>query len=251
MSGGKSGGDAPGAQVGSAMDTLGRQWIVRFEVRPRSERKSVVEYASWMKPAGPGPSRFSERKDPIVSDPAHTPRMTADEFIIWAMNQPETERHELAGGEVIAMAPERVTHARATYHIARRLTAGIDAAGASREVFIDGLAVVVDSTTVYHPDVLVPCGTDLDGDIVRISDPVIVVEVLSRSTRGRDTGATLADYFRLPSVHHYLIVRAEDRVIIHHARAGDGSILTRILGEGPIVLDPPGITLTEPFSPRT
>ena len=42
-------------------------------------------------------------------------RMTADEFIPWAMNQPK--RYELVGGEVVAMSPERVGHteARATY----------------------------------------------------------------------------------------------------------------------------------------
>lgn len=84
---------------------------------------------------------------------------------------------------------------------------------------------------------------------MRISDPVVVVEVLSRSTRGRDTGAKLADYFRLPSVRHYLIVRAEERVIIHHARGEDGVILTRILPDGLIALDPLGMVLTEPFSP--
>ena len=176
--------------------------------------------------------------------------MTADEFIAWAMNQPEGEHYELAGGEVIAMAPERLAHARAKFHIAQRLAAAIDAAGIDCEAVIDGPAVAVDSTTVYQPDALVRCGPDLDGETVRISDPVIIVEVLSRSTRGRDTGAKLADYFRLPSVRHYLIVRAEDRVIIHHARTGDGAILTSILREGPIRLDPPGITLTDPFSAK-
>jgi len=185
-----------------------------------------------------------------VSDPAPS-RMTADEFIAWAADQPETEHYELAGGEVIAMAPDRATHVRAKLHIANRLNAAIDAAGANCEAFIDGLSVVVDPATVYEPDVLVRCGSDLDGEAVRISDPVIVVEVLSRSTKGRDTSVKLADYFRLPSLRHYLIVRAEDRIIIHHARAEDGSIMTRIVRDGPIVLEPPGITLTEPFSPKT
>jgi Uma2 family endonuclease len=186
-----------------------------------------------------------------VSDPTPIPRMTSDDFIAWAMIQPETEDYELAGGEVIAMAPEPVTRVRAKLHIARRLTAAIDAAGVDCEVFLAGPAVVVDATTVYEPDVLVRCGSDLDGETARISDPVIVVEVLSRSTKGRDTGAKLADYFRLPAVRHYLIVQAEDRVIIHHARNDDGSIMTRILHDGPISLDPPGIVLTEPFSPKT
>ena len=64
------------------------------------------------------------------------------------------------------------------------------------------------------------------------------------------TYAKLVDYFRLPSVLHYLIVRAEERVIVHHARAEGGTILTRILRDGPILLDPPGIVLTDPFSPN-
>lgn len=182
-----------------------------------------------------------------MSDPASVPGMTADEFLDWAMNQPEGAHYELAGGEIIAMAPERVSHARAKFRVARRLDDAIAAAGVNCEAFVDGPAVVVDEHTVYEPDALVRCGPALDGSVVRISDPVIVVEVLSRSTRGRDTGAKLADYFRLPSVHHYLIVRAEDRVIIHHARSADGSVLTRVLHDGPILLDPPGITLTEPF----
>ena len=148
-----------------------------------------------------------------MSDPVSIPRMTADEFIAWAMERPETEHYELAGGEVIAMAPERITHSRAKYHIARRLTAAIEAAGLDCEAFIDGLAVVVDANTVYEPDVLVRCGEELDGDTVRISDPVIVVEVLSRSTKGRDTGAKLADYFRLPSVRG-CAVRGSDQASI-------------------------------------
>jgi Uma2 family endonuclease len=185
-----------------------------------------------------------------VSDPAATSPMTADAFIDWAMRQPEGEHYELAGGEVVAMAPERLAHARAKLHITNRLNAAIAAAGAPCEAIIDGPAVVIDANTVYEPDAMVRCGAPLAGDTVRVSDPVIVVEVLSRSTKGRDTGAKLADYFRLQSVRHYLIVRAEDHVLIHHARGDDGTILTRIVRDGPIALDPPCILLTDPFPPN-
>ena len=201
-----------------------------------------------MRPVAISIERF-QAEGQVVSDPAPIPHMTADEFMTWAINRPEGEHYELAGGEVIAMAPERVSHARAKLLITGRLIAAIEAAGVDCEAFVDGLAVVVDASTVYEPDALVRCGTSLDGATVRISDPIVVVEVLSRATRGRDTGARLADYFRLTSVRHYLILRAEDRVIIHHRRSDDGSIMTRILHDGPIRLDPPGMTLSEPFSP--
>jgi len=67
--------------------------------------------------------------------------------------------------------------------------------------------------------------------------------VLSPSTRHIDLSAKLADYFRLPSIAHYLIVDPERPRILHHARAKNETILTRIITQGRIELDPPGLEL--------
>src|SRR5271166_2957562 len=131
--------------------------------------------------------------------------MTADEFIAWAIEQPEGQRYELAAGEVIAMAPERSGHALAKAHIWRRLTEAVEAAQLPCDVFPDGMAVPVDADSLYEPDVFVRCGRRLADETVGLNDPVIVVEVLPRSTRARDSGTRLIDYFRLPSVRHYII----------------------------------------------
>ena len=51
-------------------------------------------------------------------------------------------------------------------------------------------------------------------------------------------------HFRLSLVRHSLIVRSEDRTVIHHRRRGeDGAIATRIIRGGPVQLDPPRIEL--------
>ncbi|PPQ27170.1 Uma2 family endonuclease [Rhodopila globiformis] len=171
------------------------------------------------------------------------PRMTADEFIAWALAQPEGERYELVNGQIVVMAPERLAHARAKLHIARRLQDAIAAASLPCEVVIDGVAVQVDDTTVYEPDVLVRCGPPLPGETLRITDPLIVVEVLSPSSRSRDAGLKLADYFRIASLRHYLIVATETRTVIHHARDEACAILTRIIRDGALRLDPPGLWL--------
>lgn len=42
---------------------------------------------------------------------------------------------------------------------------------------------------------------------------------------------------------HYLIVKTESRTVIHHQRGEEGVIRTRILGEGLLVLDPPGLAV--------
>ncbi len=40
---------------------------------------------------------------------------------------------------------------------------------------------------------------------------------------------------------HYLIVDPDQPLIIHHARGDSDAILTRIVREGTITLDPPGL----------
>jgi Uma2 family endonuclease len=169
-------------------------------------------------------------------------RMSADEFIPWAMEQ--EGRFELASGEVVAMAPERAAHNLVKAEVWRALRDAVRDAGLPCQVFTDGMAVRVDEATVYEPDASVRCGAPLEDDAVEFSDPVVVVEVLSPSTRARDAGAKLADYFRLPSVRHYLILRTDTRTAIHHARDEDDAIATAILTEGTLRLDPPGIAIT-------
>jgi Uma2 family endonuclease len=105
------------------------------------------------------------------------------------------------------------------------------------------MAVRVDEVTVYEPDALVRCGEPLADDDVKVTDAVIVVEVLSPSSRARDAGAKLEDYFRLPSVRHYLIVKTENRTVVHHRREENGAILTRVVRSGQLELEPPGISL--------
>ncbi len=75
------------------------------------------------------------------------------------------------------------------------------------------MAVALDEATTYEPDALVRCGPPLPDDAVTLTDPVIVVEVLSPSTRASDAGTKLDDYVRLHSLRHYLIVKAENRSV--------------------------------------
>ncbi len=80
-------------------------------------------------------------------------------------------------------------------------------------------------------------------DAVAAPNPVIIVEVLSPGTASTDTCGKLADYFRVPSVAHYLIVHPIRRMFTHHRRTGT-SIDTLVLVNGPITMDPPGIVIT-------
>lgn len=168
--------------------------------------------------------------------------MTTDDFLAWSVAQ-ESGRYELIAGEVVATAPERVRHIETKLATAIGLQNAIKRAGLPCFTLTDGASVKIGANTVVEPDALVYCGARLDGDAILVPDPVIVVEVLSPSTAYNDTGYKLAAYFRIPSVEHYLIIDADRRVVVHHARGAGDVIATRILGEGELTLEPPGIEL--------
>jgi Uma2 family endonuclease len=194
----------------------------------------------------------------VQAKPADQPgRMTADEFLAWAAGQPG--RHELVDGEVFGMAAERSTHTFVKGEAAFALRQAIKARGLDCQTFVDGTSVRIDEATVYEPDALVRCGPRLPDDPILIPDPLILVEVLSPSTRAVDTGKKLTGYFALPSLRHYLVLDPADRTVIHYRRGGEGGpddpIEMRILhappptegtapqGGSELILDPPGLTI--------
>jgi len=168
--------------------------------------------------------------------------MTVDEYLAWAGEQ--SGRYELLDGAVFAMSPEGAGHAEKKAAVHAALLAGIRARHLACHALPDGMTVRIDDTTAYEPDALVYCGPKLAPSALEVPNPLIVVEVLSPSTRHIDLSAKLADYFRLPSIAHYLIVDPEKPRIVHHARSAGDAILTRIVTAGGITLDPPGITFT-------
>jgi len=169
-------------------------------------------------------------------------RMTVEQFLAWAAAQDEG-RFELDDGQVVAMSPERAEHVEIKFNITSALKTAIARAGLPCFAYVDGLAVRIDATTTYEPDAMVVCGEKVPGDAFAAANPVIVVEVLSPSTGYRDLGPKLDGYFRVASLHHYLIVDPDTRRIVHHKRGSGDALETRIYAGGAITLDPPGLEI--------
>jgi Uma2 family endonuclease len=169
-----------------------------------------------------------------------TQRFTREEFRRWA--EGESRRYERIAGEPIAMSPERVVHIRLKARVWQALDRAIRVTGANCEALADGVTVEIDDDTDYEPDAVVNCGPPMDPDATVATNPVIVVEVLSPATQSIDSSDKLADYFRVASIQHYLIVRAKRQEIILHTRSGP-DILSRAINIGSIPLDPPGISI--------
>jgi Uma2 family endonuclease len=94
------------------------------------------------------------------------------------------------------------------------------------EVFNSKLRVRVRVTGfAAYPDISVACDhveTDPE-DEDTLTNPVILVEVLSKSTEKRDRGTKWTHYRLIPSLRDYLIVSQKEPHIEHYARNADGS----------------------------
>ncbi|MFZ4405883.1 MAG: Uma2 family endonuclease [Paracraurococcus sp.] len=172
--------------------------------------------------------------EPVPKNP------TRAEFRAWAERQPG--RYELYCGEVVPMNAQRIDHVRVKMRVWQALDAAIRAAGVDCEALGDGATVEIGDRTDYEPDALVNAGPRPAGDGVAAPNPIVVVEVTSPSTASIDTGEKLADYFRVPSIQHYLIVRTAYREVIHHARRA-ALIESQVITAGPLHLDPPGLVV--------
>lgn len=177
-----------------------------------------------------------------MADPAKR-RMTVEEYFAWAETQPERPRFELYCGEVYAMSPERNRHALTKLAAAIEFVRAIREAGVGCKVFPDGATVVVDNHSAYEPDLTVQCGGAVDLDKVTVDRPLIVVEVLSPSSKSLDAATKYRGYFRIPSIRHYLILDPIQKSATHHFRRGH-AIESAIVDGGRLALNPPGIEVS-------
>ena len=174
-------------------------------------------------------------------------QMTVDEFLLWAEGKEgRWELHDgtpvmISSSAPVMMSPERAAHIRTKFSAAKALDGAVVTAGLPCEVFADGMAVRIDARTIFEPVASVVCGPRRPDETIAIDNPIIVVEVLSPSTAAIDHGRKLTGYLSIPSVQHYLILDPDRRVVIHHKRGQSDAIETRVLSDGTIKLDPPGV----------
>ena len=72
----------------------------------------------------------------------------------------------------------------------------------------------------YYPDMSVICKPDALSETYQ-DEPVVIVEVLSDSTRRLDDGEKKDAYFTIPSLTHYILLEQESPVAVLYQRAGE------------------------------
>lgn len=171
-------------------------------------------------------------------------RLDADAFLDRASEWAARDlRRELDRGEVVAMAPEQIGHARAKNAVLRALERAIGDAGLGCEAMPDGVGLRVSNDTVYEPDAMLRCGPPAPADVLAIDDPILVVEVISPSSASRDAITKLAGYATIPSIRHYLLVDPEGGITHYRRQSGEARFEVTPTEGDRLVIEPPGITV--------
>ena len=148
---------------------------------------------------------------------------TIDEFDRLIERAPEgAEHYELVDGNVVAMGNPTLIHEQIVSNIAAPMHSAVRPKGCS--AFTGNMRVQAtddrSAKNKFKPDVIVRCGPVDTKDYV--TDPHVVVEVLSPSTMDRDRGIKLEFYKELPSVRHIVLAYADSPRIEHYFRNEDG-----------------------------
>lgn len=172
-------------------------------------------------------------------------RMTVGEFLDWSEEQADDARYELVAGVPLRlMAPTNIRHAQIQYNAGQALRRAIgEATLPCRGYAGPGVAVGHEGDECRIPDVGVTCASTIDETARLVPEPVIVVEVASPSTRLADVNDKVEFYGGISSIRHYLVIEQDRRRVVCHGRGPSGGLEPRILRDGEIALDPPGIRL--------
>lgn len=147
-------------------------------------------------------------------------------------------KHEYSDGLVYAMAGASKNHGRLCVNMYRKL--GNHLEGNPCEPFSSDLKIKA-GQAFYYPDVTVVCEDDSDNEYYTES-PVIIVEVLSKSTRRMDETTKKIAYQTIPTLKEYVLIE-QDIVDVEVCRRSEGWVSKHYFLGDEVTFESVGLTL--------
>jgi Uma2 family endonuclease len=161
---------------------------------------------------------FCPRQRELVMAEHAERRMSIEEFLDW--HDGTDTRHMLVDGVVVAMAPPTGPHSRiagnVAYEVRRRLRPPCG-------IMVEA-GIRLSAETCVQADVAVTC--ELLQPKRLMEQPVLLIEVLSPSTRRDDLGLKIVGYEEISSVREIWAVDSEEQAVRIWRRTGDGWIIS-------------------------
>lgn len=134
------------------------------------------------------------------------------------------DKHEYFKGEVFAMGGASISHNKISTNVLVEL--GINLKGKRCKPFGSDLRVHIPKNTLYtYPDISIICGDiqTTDDRFDTITNPSVIIEILSASTRNYDKGEKFTLYREIESLQEYILIDSEKVMIEKFIRNNDKS----------------------------
>ena len=153
------------------------------------------------------------------------PKYTIEEYV--KLEKSSEERYEYFDGEVFAIAGGSLEHLRISKNVARHLENKLE--GRPCEAFPFEMRVKVPTAPPYrYPDVTVVCGEPITEEfqgLPLLVNPLLLVEVLSPTTKDYDKDGKFLAYQSIESFQEYLLVAQDRPHITRYVRQADNQWL--------------------------
>lgn len=148
-------------------------------------------------------------------------------------------KHELIDGCVYAMAGVSANHERISVNVLSEF--GNHLKNSPCEPFGSDMKLRINSN-FFYPDVMVDCLFD-NSEPYFTETPTIIVEVLSRSTRRKDTTLKFMSYINIPGLKEYVLIE-QDFVDVQVFRRSEGWLAKHYYLGDEITFESIGLTLS-------
>jgi Uma2 family endonuclease len=148
-------------------------------------------------------------------------------------------KHELIDGTIYAMAGASANHERISVNVLAEFRNHLK--NQPCEPFGSDMKLRINAN-FFYPDVMVDCHFD-NSEPYFTQTPIIIVEVLSRSTRKKDTTLKLLSYINIPSLQEYVLIE-QDFVDVQVFRRSEGWLVRHYFLGDDITFESIGLTLS-------
>ena len=116
-------------------------------------------------------------------------------------------KHEFFNGEIFAMVGAGRNHNRINVNLTRELGNDFKANKFACDLFSNDMRVKIEDSYAY-PDIVIFCGDAKfeDNEFDTLTNPVIIMEILSDSTEAFDRGDKFAYYRAIPTLKEYILI---------------------------------------------
>ena len=166
---------------------------------------------------------------------ATTKRYTVAEYL--ELEEQAEFKSEFVDGEIVSMAGATANHNKIALNFCRLFPVSID--GQDYDIFMSDMRLWMPDYSRYtYPDVMVVAGQPIftDEKQTAITNPCLIVEVLSNSTQEYDRASKFKLYRSISSFREYVLVYQNNYCVEQYIKQDDGRwILTEYLEEDAVL----------------